>query len=63
MLNIELRKKTTNDFEKDYFKMMYNAVFGKTMENVRTQKNIKLVNRESERVRLVSEPNYYSTNG
>ena len=43
--------------------MMYNAVFGKTMENVRTQKNIKLVNRESERVRLVSEPNYYLTNG
>ena len=61
MLNIELRKKTNNDFEKDYFKMMYNAVFGKTMENVRTQKNIKLDNRESERIRLVSEPNYYST--
>ena len=61
MLNIELRKKTNNDFEKGYFKMMHNAVFGKTMENVRTQKNIKLDNRESERIRLVSEPNYYST--
>ena len=59
MLNIELRKKASN--EKDFFKLMCNAVFGKTMQNVRSQKNIKLVTTENERNNLVSEPNYYST--
>ena len=40
MLNIELRKKATNDIEKDFFKMMRNAVFGKTMQKMLDQKKI-----------------------
>ena len=58
--NTELRKKATNDFENDFFKLMNNAVFGKTMKNVRKHRDIKLVKTEKKRNKLVSEPNFHT---
>ena len=59
-LNTELRKKAKNDFEKDFFNLMNNLVFGKTMEKMRRHKDIKLVTAEK-RSYLVSESNYHTT--
>ena len=59
-MNTELRKKASNDFEKDFFKLMNNAVFGKTMENARKHRDIKLVKTDHKRNKLVSEPNYHT---
>ena len=61
-MNTELRKKASNDFEKDFFKLMNNAVFGKTMENVRKHRDIKLVKTDYKRNKLVTEPNYHKMN-
>ena len=60
-MNTELRKQARNDFEKDYFKLMNNAVFRKTMESVRKHRDIKLVTTDKRRHQLVSEPNYHTT--
>ena len=55
-----MRKKASNYFEKDFFKLMNNAVFGKTMENVRKHRDIKLVKTDCKKNKLVSEPNYHT---
>ena len=61
-MNTELRKAAKNDFEKDLFKLMNNSVFGKTMENIRKHRDIKLVTTDKKRSKLVSEPNYRTIN-
>ena len=61
-MNTELRKLAKDDFEKDLFKLMNNAVFGKTMENIRKHRDIKIVTWDKKRNKLVSEPNYHTMN-
>ena len=60
-MNTELRKYSKNDFEKDFFELMNNALFGKTMQNVRNHRDNKLVTTDQKRNQLVSEPNYHTT--
>ena len=57
-MNADLRKKSKNDIEKDFFKLMNNADSGKAMEIVTKHRDIKLVKRKNY---LVSEPNYHTT--
>ena len=61
-MNTELRKLAKDDFEKDLFKLMNNAVFGKTMENIRKHRDIKIIATDKKRKKLVSELNYHTMN-
>ena len=58
--NTQLRTAATNDFEKDFFKLINSSVFGKTMENIRKHINIKLVMTEEKYLRMVMRPNFKS---
>ena len=58
--NTKLRTQAKNNFEKDFFKLMNNSVFGKTMENIRNRVNVKLVNTGEQFKKLTAMPNYES---
>ena len=60
-MNIKLRTESKNEFKKYFFKLKLNAIFGKTTEDVRKHRYIKLVTIERIRNYLVSEPNYHMT--
>ena len=60
-LNTKLRKEAKSNFGNDFFELMNNAVFGKTMENVRKHRNIKFWTTERRKNYLGSEKNYYTT--
>ena len=59
-MNTELRKRAQNELEKNFFKLINNSVFRKTMENVGNHGDIELITSDKRRKRLVSEPNYHS---
>ena len=60
-MNTDQEKKSKNNFEKDFFKLMNHALFGKTIENVRKHTDVKLVTIERRKSYLVSETNYHTT--
>ena len=58
--NTKLRTAAKNDFEKDFYKLMNNSVFGKMTENIRKHRNIKLVTNRESYLKLVMKPNFKS---
>ena len=58
--NIEKRKNAVSNFEKNFFKLVINSIYGKTMENIRKRINVRLINNSKDYVRCVSKPNFIS---
>ena len=54
--NTEKRMNATNDFEKDFLKLMINSAYGKTMENLRNRINVRLVNNAEDFLKFTSKP-------
>ena len=58
--NTQLRTQAKNDFEKDFFRLMNNSVFGKAMENISNHEDIKLVTNRESILKTVMKPNFKS---
>ena len=56
--NTEKRMKAANDFEKDFFKLMINSVYGKTMKNLQKRINVRLVNNKKDFLKYTSRSTY-----
>ena len=56
--NTEKRMNVANDFDKDFFKLMTNSAYGKTMANLRKKINMRLVNKEEDFLKYTSKPTY-----
>jgi hypothetical protein len=59
-INTKMRQDATNDFDRDFFKLNVNSVFGKCMENMRNKKDVKLVTNQDEFAKLTRKPHYDS---
>ena len=60
-MKTELRKNAKNEFEKDFYKLKINSMYGKTVQNDRKHRDIKFVTTDAKRNKLGSKPNYHST--
>ena len=58
--NTRLRTEATKDFEKDFYKLMNNSVFAKTMENIRRHRDVNLANNKEDYLKQVMKPNFKS---
>ena len=57
-INTEKRKNPANDFDKDFFKLMINSAYRKTLENLQKRINVRLVNNEKDFLKHTSRPNH-----